>query len=70
MMQNRGRPWFDGPFEGAGLSLPVAWQGWAVLSAFVAGSVGCAVMLHGEAQGLTQVALFIATMALIRLKRA
>ena len=52
------------------MSLPVVWQGWALLGAFAVASAACAVMLRGEAQGLTQAALFIATMVLIRLKRA
>jgi len=64
------RPWFNSPYVGVGFSLPVAWQGWAVLGGGIGALLLAAVVLHGSGREWVPVALLGATWALIRLTRA
>lgn len=46
-MKRHPVPWFRVKRRGYGVELPIAWQGWAVLLAYVAGAVLTALLLPG-----------------------
>lgn len=41
------KPWFAPKSYGYGAGLPVAWQGWLVLTAYVGGALAAALLLRG-----------------------
>lgn len=45
MRQNPSKPWFAPKPYGYGSGLPIAWQGWAVLAAYVVTCCGTALIL-------------------------
>jgi len=58
------KPWFAPKRYGYGASLPITWQGWVALSAFVALVVPAASTLHGY---LRVGAMLLATIGFVAL---
>ena len=46
------KPWFAAKRYGFGSGLPIAWQGWLILAAYIGGVIGGAFLLHGAARVL------------------
>ena len=46
-MKTIGKPWFAARRFGYGAGVPIAWQGWAVLAAFVLGLAAATTWLSG-----------------------
>jgi len=59
-----GRPWFAPKRLGIGSGLPITWQGWAVLAAFVTAMAANGALLHGLTRAAALVVL-VAALALI-----
>ena len=54
------RAWFAPKSVGYGAGLPIAWQGWAVLIAFLVGLVASLTLLTGVARPIAVTALICA----------
>jgi hypothetical protein len=56
-MASSRTPWFRPKLFGVGVGPPIAWQGWVIMIAFVAGMVGAGTLLHGLIRGATVLVL-------------
>ena len=59
-LMDDSKPWFRQKSFGYGAGLPIAWQGWALLTAHVALLVGIGAMLRDHPVALVSVVLTVA----------
>ena len=60
-----GKPWFHPKQYGYGAGLPCSWEGWAVLAAFIAVSIGASLTISEQHWKLQAAAILIDVVALI-----
>lgn len=68
MSRSQSRPWFAAKRYGYGSGLPVAWQGWALLVAFLALFLASAVLLNGPVRWAALFVLVIGVFAIAAVK--
>lgn len=61
------KPWFAAKRHGIGSGLPIAWQGWLTLIAYIGGVLAGALLLHGPARVVEIAAITAAFVAVCAL---
>lgn len=59
------KPWFAPKRFGYGAGLPIAWQGWAVLGAYIGVVTGAALWLAEQSLGAFLLVTIVATLPLL-----
>jgi hypothetical protein len=65
-----GKPWFNPKRFGYGAGLPCSWEGWAVLTVFMAVILGAAYTLDADNWRVRAVVMPLAVLALIIISAA
>jgi len=62
------KPWFAPKAFGYGAGLPVSWEGWVVLAAFLAGTLAAATLLDGWLRAAVITGLIVAVVLIAYFK--